>query len=413
MDIFEILIAARRPLTIHEMREALSVTPGDTTWNPSKLLNDIYSALTACGCLVAIEEEELTIHTVHPSVDEFLFDFGCTLNSAQTRMNSIIVTYLSYGVFETQLTTRLPVLEVGPAPLRVVDSMARPGNLMQSLASKLLRARRQPNFDASKFITDSLEHNRLDGSEMFHFHCYAKQYVLSHLLEYPKVVSDSSGTLSQFLMDNKLRVSTMEDMWSLAWISMQQPDECHDFCTQRYYRKFNFSYHDRSHLFYHAIEGGLTQAISRSLDLCQYEQKAAREAAQWSNDNVVTKGSLIGCRPLQHAVNENQIEMVNLLITSDLIEIGALRESIGVAVRLQNDAALEAILFSQRWLRRYEIKSLLNDASRLGGVQSRTYQLLRDYATAYCSPVRSLSSGRISLSSSEDDSDSSTSAFTY
>jgi type II secretory pathway predicted ATPase ExeA len=42
--ILELVVAAYRPLTIHELREALSVVPGDTDWTPSRLLNDVYSA---------------------------------------------------------------------------------------------------------------------------------------------------------------------------------------------------------------------------------------------------------------------------------------------------------------------------------------------------------------------------------
>jgi hypothetical protein len=56
-EIFKFIIAAKRPLTIHEMREALSVTLDDTIWDPSKLLNDVYSALATCGCLIIVDEE--------------------------------------------------------------------------------------------------------------------------------------------------------------------------------------------------------------------------------------------------------------------------------------------------------------------------------------------------------------------
>lgn len=54
-NIFKFVLVTKRPTAIHEMREALSVTPGDTDWNPSKLLNDIYQPLKACGCLIVVD----------------------------------------------------------------------------------------------------------------------------------------------------------------------------------------------------------------------------------------------------------------------------------------------------------------------------------------------------------------------
>ncbi|KAE8842389.1 hypothetical protein HRS9139_01686 [Pyrenophora teres f. teres] len=39
--IFKLVLVAKRPLTVDEIQEALSVAPGDTEWNLSKLLNDI------------------------------------------------------------------------------------------------------------------------------------------------------------------------------------------------------------------------------------------------------------------------------------------------------------------------------------------------------------------------------------
>ena len=54
--IFELLIAAVRPLTTEEFREALSVITGDINWNSDKLLNDVMSTLSCCGGLVIIDE---------------------------------------------------------------------------------------------------------------------------------------------------------------------------------------------------------------------------------------------------------------------------------------------------------------------------------------------------------------------
>ncbi|KAF2179093.1 hypothetical protein K469DRAFT_674764, partial [Zopfia rhizophila CBS 207.26] len=102
--ILELITVAHRPLMTKELREALSVVPGDAVWNPARLLNDVYSTLTCCGCLLTIDEEELTVRLVHHSVKQFLLrgftettNMAFTMDSAQRKMADIIVTYLSYG----------------------------------------------------------------------------------------------------------------------------------------------------------------------------------------------------------------------------------------------------------------------------------------------------------------------------
>lgn len=66
--ILQLVVAASRPLTADELREALSVLPGDTIWTPSRLLNDVYSSLACCGCLLTLDEVENTVRFIHHSV---------------------------------------------------------------------------------------------------------------------------------------------------------------------------------------------------------------------------------------------------------------------------------------------------------------------------------------------------------
>ncbi|KAF2793318.1 hypothetical protein K505DRAFT_277134, partial [Melanomma pulvis-pyrius CBS 109.77] len=102
--ILQLVSVAYQPLTRDELREALSVVPGDTVWNPSRLLNDVYSTLASCGSLLVVDEEDSTIRFVHHSVKQFLLgesqdssSTAFTIDSAQWAMADIISTYLSYG----------------------------------------------------------------------------------------------------------------------------------------------------------------------------------------------------------------------------------------------------------------------------------------------------------------------------
>ncbi len=76
-----LILAAVRPLTMDELREALSVTPFVFTWNPSNLINDIQVVLSAGGSLLIVDEEQFTVHFIHPSVKQILLgDLGPSHN---------------------------------------------------------------------------------------------------------------------------------------------------------------------------------------------------------------------------------------------------------------------------------------------------------------------------------------------
>ena len=68
--ILQLIIAASRPLTADELREALSVVPGDTIWTPSRLPNDVRSALACCGLsLLQISNEQFASRLNMPGQD--------------------------------------------------------------------------------------------------------------------------------------------------------------------------------------------------------------------------------------------------------------------------------------------------------------------------------------------------------
>ncbi|KAH6669833.1 hypothetical protein B0J14DRAFT_486435 [Halenospora varia] len=186
--ILELITVAHRPLTTEELREALSVVPGDTTWRPARLLNELYSTLTCCGSLIAVDEEELTIRLVHHSVKQFLLSgskdlngIPFTIDSAYKRMADIIVTYLNYGVFGTQLSTIVvPQIMTASAPSRIILSTLDSSNNARSLTLKFLHLRKQPNNDIGKALAAASKHFTPRLVDEFHFHSYAKSYWIHH-----------------------------------------------------------------------------------------------------------------------------------------------------------------------------------------------------------------------------------------
>ncbi len=188
--ILELITVAHRPLTTEELREALSVVPGDAVWNPARLLNDIYSTLTCCGCLVTIDEEELTIRLVHHSVKQFLLsgfkdstNIAFTIDSAKRRMADIIITYLNYGVFETQLSTVVvPQIMTGSTPSTIIRSTLDSSSTVQRLALKLLKSKKRPDHDIGKTLAETRKLFSHRSVDEFHFYSYAKSYWLQHII---------------------------------------------------------------------------------------------------------------------------------------------------------------------------------------------------------------------------------------
>ncbi|KAI4638414.1 hypothetical protein J4E93_010214 [Alternaria ventricosa] len=180
----QVIMAARRPIMIYELREALSVTPGDATWDPSKMLNDVNSALSCCGCLLSVDEEESTVRVVHHSVRYFvLMSFEelewttVPVNNVQNALADIVVTYLGYNVFETQLSKGnvRPIL-AHSAPSVILQSTMEASSARRHLAMKLLASRKQTALDLSKTIAEVRGRPNSEPDVPFKFFDYAKTY---------------------------------------------------------------------------------------------------------------------------------------------------------------------------------------------------------------------------------------------
>ncbi|KAH7401756.1 hypothetical protein DE146DRAFT_779970, partial [Phaeosphaeria sp. MPI-PUGE-AT-0046c] len=185
----QLVLAAYRPLTTDELREALSVTPGDATWDPSKVLNNVYTALACCGCLLAVDEEELTVRVVHHSVKQYILGeldgvkhTKFSLEEAQRMLADTVVTYLGYGVFGTEISrvhTRPMVAQ--SAPSKIVRATMGSSNTARHFATKFLESRRQPTFDMSKAIAEARSLLNSKPQDTFRFYSYAKTYWQDHV----------------------------------------------------------------------------------------------------------------------------------------------------------------------------------------------------------------------------------------
>ncbi|WQF89864.1 Putative NACHT nucleoside triphosphatase, P-loop containing nucleoside triphosphate hydrolase [Colletotrichum destructivum] len=186
--ILRLISISRRPLTIEELKEALSIDPGNPKWNPENVINNMRSAMASCGSLLVVDEEELTVRLVHHSVCQFLHN-DCkiegeqlTAPKANAEMTAIIVTYLTFSTFERQLAkVSSPNIQAAPIPSNIIRSVTNHSTRTRDLALRLLGSSKKTDVDASKVLVKG-NATLKSREEVHHFFSYAKESLLYHVI---------------------------------------------------------------------------------------------------------------------------------------------------------------------------------------------------------------------------------------
>ena len=227
--IFEILAAAQRPLRVDELAEVLSITPGDTKWDISKLINNIHKALTSCGSFIVVDEELSTVHFAHSSVKRHILstpdvsdirDYHVDYFTAEIEFGKAIVTYLNLDVLSGKLrrleTGGLSQHHAAGIPGATVSSALPDHDVIKKLAISLLRSRRKPDLDLATFTESSVglaREDALQKQDSYAFLPYCQEYWLFHTQDFHQLSSDSPVySLWEALVDG--RVSTVVLPWS-------------------------------------------------------------------------------------------------------------------------------------------------------------------------------------------------------
>ncbi|RAL17612.1 uncharacterized protein BO97DRAFT_10837 [Aspergillus homomorphus CBS 101889] len=109
MDLLQYCGIVKRPLTLEEYREAFSVSVGDKSLNTKRLPNNMNRIVRGCFGLTFVDDEEYTIHYIHHSVKEYLFQ---RKDKEPARFNAKSITehfgflcmiYLNFANFSRQL----------------------------------------------------------------------------------------------------------------------------------------------------------------------------------------------------------------------------------------------------------------------------------------------------------------------
>ncbi|CAH0048472.1 unnamed protein product [Clonostachys solani] len=165
--ILKTIVAAHRPLTVDEIREVISVEPGNTDWSPDMLVNDIHGVLACCGSLVTVDEENLSVYLIHQSVMQFLLEKPTatngspnpeshfTMEEAQKLLGESVITYLNCSLFERQISKDIAhEVRVGELPSRVMQEALAPAGVVGQLAIRWLKSESNLEFDAKQTLTE-------------------------------------------------------------------------------------------------------------------------------------------------------------------------------------------------------------------------------------------------------------------
>ncbi|KAI9792024.1 MAG: hypothetical protein M1833_001273 [Piccolia ochrophora] len=196
-QIFRWVAAAQRPLSLHELREALAVEPSQEYSRPERLVNGIERMTNWCANLVEIDEEDGSVQFAHHSVKSFLlappekssFDpFHISAADVDHAAGEVCVTYLCFNDFERTVAKRSQ-LDVPLLPEEILKaSLASGMNWTISASwSRMGRnrvSRKAKNGNTVRQINDSLRLETLGSLKKLQishpFLVYASEHWLLH-----------------------------------------------------------------------------------------------------------------------------------------------------------------------------------------------------------------------------------------
>ena len=196
---FRWVTAAKRPLSLMEIREAIAVEPCQISSQEDKLVNDVYQLVPWCGNLLALDEEEGLVQFAHHSVKDYLlsgavsqnslhrdsFQFRIRQREVDQEAGEICCTYLNFSDFEREVV-HFPQVPSGLDPINVVEtSLSRNSSpiVTPSLLrlSKLRRARRDTKDSA---LWRQLHLTSLRVAAMWPQNLQTRYYFLAYASEY-------------------------------------------------------------------------------------------------------------------------------------------------------------------------------------------------------------------------------------
>lgn len=237
-SIMKLVMAARSPLSLDELRVALAVVPGDPVWYAAKLPTNASQLISLCGGnLLELDEEDGKIRFIHYSVVSHLLQptknprtmlYHFTEQEAEIHSGVICVTFLNMPIFETAVTItrkidgdRLAEKVIGAA----THEQPLLGHLTHLFKKTDRRHSKATDFDIGRLLAE------IQAAKMFKFdpHCF-QDYAVSNWLPHSRAFRKKNPLCVQIwslwmrLLCGKIQVakppfqSPVEKSWpALSW----------------------------------------------------------------------------------------------------------------------------------------------------------------------------------------------------
>ena len=155
LKVLETCGVTKRPLNIPELQELLALSPEQKAFDIRKLPSDMKRTIKDCYGLIYVDEEDDSVHYVHHSVKQHLFD-GLSCNASlihfensQVNLNLgfLCMVYLDLADFKRQLTKAKGGLKTPIRPFQLgTQSIYRSNKVASQIAQKILASSRKSQF---------------------------------------------------------------------------------------------------------------------------------------------------------------------------------------------------------------------------------------------------------------------------
>ncbi|KAF2785963.1 hypothetical protein K505DRAFT_344213, partial [Melanomma pulvis-pyrius CBS 109.77] len=229
---FQWVVCSKRPLTIGEVEEAISITTNQKSWQSPSFRLDISRLARLCGNLVNYDGANKTVSLAHHTVESFLLScsgkrkvtsFAIDETKTEQYLADICLTYLSFTDFHRALTrtSDTKYLHAMHRPIGLVESMSpsfiRPWAL-NSLRSRRGRRADQPVDLVNVLRTELSAHQSKKTDVTFQILEYCKSYWYSH-----SRYIDLRDTKRCTALENFIRGTHLPKEW-MPWSSIEDKE---------------------------------------------------------------------------------------------------------------------------------------------------------------------------------------------
>ena len=228
--VFQWLLCVRRPILLKELREAVSLSPGDTNLNQQKF-PDPEKLIRCCGNLIRIEGDRQVVTIAHHTIQKYLLETQqenrkdefnvLELSDPDTYVAEVCVTFIMLADFKTTLAKSSRIALTSEALNEAVIPKTRLAKTTSQIRGHLIS---QPSTTSETVALDPS--NMVDdrqSSQLLSFKYKLLSYVAEFWLEHTKHLNIDNPSFPLFEMAiTRTQLPSLSKPWDCD--SRLQPD---------------------------------------------------------------------------------------------------------------------------------------------------------------------------------------------